>query len=429
MVGSRNPAGGTGLRLASLAIGLAALVLAVPTAGSTSLHGEVTAGARVYPEAASVGRDAEWLLGTELEARWDPRPDLRILVRPRLWADPLDSGRFRWVPREAWLEVRPGSRWSLRAGRQTFTWGSTDTWRPADVLSTLDWGRDFLDPEKQGDWAFTCTYGSLPLGVEVVYLPTFEGVTFPSEESPWSVESAEARLGFSGAPLDDDPLYLADVSKRSLAIRTRFTAARTDLYLTGYSGLDRAPILLLATGPEGPPRVRPGYLPLRLLGVGAQSAVGSVLLKAEAAWRDQTAGHALRVPGLAPHSVQGVVGVDYLWFGAFGGGGDLDVVAEFLYDDAVRNADLAFYRPFQRDLAVALTYTANDLAGTALEAGWDQDLERAESVGTVRVRRRLRRAWMAEVGADLILGPPDRTDAFHIFGPNDRLTVRLTYGF
>jgi hypothetical protein len=104
-------------------------------------------------------------------------------------------------------------------------------------------------------------------------------------------------------------------------------------------------------------------------------------------------------------------------------------VGEFLYDDAVDAATLAVYRPFQRDLALALTYSANDLAGTVIEAGWVQDLERAESVGTLRLRRRIRRAWTVEAGGDLILGPAERTDPFHLFGPNDRLVARLTYGF
>jgi hypothetical protein len=420
---------------ALLAALLAGLLAAGPAAAGVVLHGEVTAGGRLYPEAASVGRDVEWLLGGELEARWDPRPTLRVFARPRLWVDPLDAGRFRWVPREAWIEARPGPRWSLRAGRQTLTWGSADTYRPGDVLSTRDWGRDFLDPEKQGDWTFTCLYGTAPFGLELVYMPFVEGVTFPSDRSPWSVASAEARLGFGGLPLDEDPLLPRGVGEHSLATRARLTAGRTDFYLTGVSGIDRDPVLTLETAPGGNgavPRLRPAYAPLRMVGIEVQSALGDVLLKAEATWRDQSVADpafARRIAGLDPHSVQAVAGIDYLWLGALGGAGDLDVVAEFLYDDAVDGAGLAIYRPFQRDLALALTWGANDLAGTVIEAGWVQDLERAEAVGTLRVRRRIRRAWTAEVGGDLILGPAEPTDPFHIFGPNDRLLARLSYGF
>ncbi len=424
-----------GVRGLHLAAFLAGLLTAGPAAAGVVLHGEVTAGGRLYPEAASVGRDVEWLLGGELEARWDPRPTLRVFARPRLWVDPLDAGRFRWVPREAWIEARPGPRWSLRAGRQTLTWGSADTYRPGDVLSTRDWGRDFLDPEKQGDWTFTCLYGTAPFGLELVYMPFVEGVTFPSDRSPWSVASAEARLGFGGLPLDEDPLLPRGVGEHSLATRARLTAGRTDFYLTGVSGIDRDPVLTLETAPGGNgavPRLRPAYAPLRMVGIEVQSALGDVLLKAEATWRDQSVADpafARRIAGLDPHSVQAVAGIDYLWLGALGGAGDLDVVAEFLYDDAVDGAGLAIYRPFQRDLALALTWGANDLAGTVIEAGWVQDLERAEAVGTLRVRRRIRRAWTAEVGGDLILGPAEPTDPFHIFGPNDRLLARLSYGF
>jgi hypothetical protein len=296
--------------------GLLVLVCATPAAGGGSIHGGITAGARLYPEAASIGRDVEWLLGGEVEARWDPRPGVRVFLRPRLWVDPLDSDRFRWVPREAWAEVRPGPRWSVRAGRETFTWGSADTWRPADVLSTRDWGRDFLDPEKQGDWTLTCAYSALRLGAELVYLPTVEGVTFPSQRSPWSVASAEARLGFEGLPLDEDPVFPGHVSERSLAARARLTSGRTDLFLTGYSGIDHEPVLTLesVSAPDGAGfRLRPAYPPLRMLGVGAQSALGGLLLKAEATWRDQTTpdpDFRRRIAGLDPHSIQTVVGID-----------------------------------------------------------------------------------------------------------------------
>ncbi len=437
--GRRSAAGGMLLAAALLVAGPGAAGAEAP-----AVHGELTAGARVYPEAASVGNDAEWTLGTELEVRWRPAASVQLFALPRAWWDPADSGRWRAVPREAWIEGR-AANWALRAGRQTFTWGSADTWRPTDVLASWDWGRDFLDPERQGEWALTLTGSGVRWGLEVAYLPVLQGARFPDARSPWSWESALARLwenappGLVPPPLVDDPLLPDGVSEQSLGARFRLTRGRTDVYLVGYRGVDRMPLLVLDSGcaPESlaclaAPRVRPAYPPLRLLGLEVQSAVGEVLVKAEATWRDQSTRDRSfdgRTPGLDPNSVQAAAGIDYLWFGALGGSGDLDVVAEVLIDTGFEEASLYAWRPFQRDLAVALTYSANDLRGTVIEAGWIQDLERAESVGTLRIRRRIAPAWTAEVGGDLLLGPPDPSNPFHLFGSNDRLTARLTFGF
>ena len=440
----RRPLRGTvlaGLLLAA-ALGVAAGIgpaIGPATAAASdriTLEGDLTAGARLYPETLSPGRDVEWELGGELELSWRPHPRWRAQVGPRFWWDPLDSGRRRWVPREAWVGYRAGPL-SVRAGRQVLGWGSADSYRPTDVASTRDWGRDFLDPEKMGDWSLTTTYGAGRFGVELVYLPVLEGVDFPSARSPWSIESAEERLGLIRLPLLDDPWIPAGVSEQSLAARARMTLGQTDFYLVGYTGVDRQPLLALdqvcaEPGCLGGELVlRAAYPRLRLGGLEVQAAVGAVLVKAEATYRDQTSGDPEfqdRTTGLRDHSVQVVTGIDWLWLEALGGGGDLDVVLEFLYDDAARGDDLLTWRPFQKDLAAALTYFANDLSGTVVELGWIQDLERTESLGTVRVRRRIRQRVTLEAGGDLVIGPEEPANPFALFGPNDRLVLRLVYG-
>lgn len=404
------------------------------------LHGEIFAGSRWYPEDASPGRDFEWDLGTELEARWNPGRDVALLLRPRLLVDPLDPGRFRWVPTEAWVEARRGA-WRLRLGRQVFGWGAADFFNPTDVVSTPDWGLDFADPAKPGDWAVDAVRGSRRWGLEVVWLPALEGVDFPSARSPWSLESAARRgLGFDpgGVHLIEDPRLPPGTSEQSVAARLRWTAGRTDLYAVAYTGVDRSPVLTAVEAPGANiAGLRPAatYLPLHLVGLEVQRAVGDVLLKGALTARDQSVDDAAFAAevfgefGLADRSLQGVVGLGYLWFDVLGTPGSLDLNVEFIFDEAPNDDNLAFYRPFQRDIAVGVAWLLNDFSDTVVEAGWVQDLERAESAGTLRVRRRIARGVTAELGGDLILGPPDPLSPFRLFAPNDRLRFRLAYGF
>ncbi len=426
-------------RFRGFAAAAALVLLAAPVpppaaagSGPVEVHGELAAETRLYPEGASTGRDLEWDLGGELSVTWRASRRVDAHLTPRLWVDPLDPGRFRWVPREAWVEARAGA-WQTRWGKQIVTWGSTLAWRPTDVLASRDYGRDFLDPEPRGDWMFTLLYSKLDWSLELAVLPWFEGSRLPSARSPWSMEQVAARFGIGNVSVAGDPVLAEGVNEQSLGIRVRRTLGSTDLHLVGYGGPDRTPYpwIEVRDGGQNGFRVHLLHPSLLLAGAGAQSAVGPVVITAEASWREQTRQSypgAPAAPYVRPHSVQVVAGVDYLRQEALGRG-DLELTLEYIRDDAVRRAALAPFRPFQNDLAAAAVYLAGDLHGTALELGWDQDLESAESVGRLRLRRRLGRALTAEVGGDLVLGPPDPRDPVAVLAANDRLTARLAYGF
>lgn len=426
-------------------IGAAAVcALAAPPAPANALersvNGEIVAGVRWYPEDASLGRDFEWELGGELAIEVEGGA-WRGLVKPRLRLDPLDGDRTRWIPTEAWLEGSArGVR--VRAGRQVIRWGSADAFNPTDVLMRRDWGDDFADPEAPGEWALSAVYGAARFGVEVVFLPVLEGVDFPSSRSPWSLESAAKKaLGFDPGPLGliEDPRVPPGAREWTVAARVRMTRGSTDFYLVGVSGVDRSPVLTAVPAPGfNFAGLRPAatYLPLHLVGIEAQSAVGGVVLKGAVAYRDQSVADTTFSSevfgdfGLAARSVQAAVGAEYLRLDLGGGPGSLLLSVELLFDDASRGDNLLFYRPLQKDLAFAATWTAGDFASTSIEAGWIQDLERAESAGTLRVRRRVAPRTMAEVGAEWILGPSgDVQSPFALFGANDRVRFRLVHGF
>ena len=412
---------------------------------SVHVQGETSAEFRLYPDEASPGRDVEVDLTAQLELRAQDTRGWRALVMPRLQTDPADPAHLLWIPRQAWVEYRRGG-FATRVGRQVLAWGSADIYRPVDVLSSLDLQRDAPRLERKGDWMLGATYSRPSYGIEAVYLPILEGIDFPSAHSPWSMESILDRLDNTSdvIGLIDDPFLPTSATEHSFGARSRITFGNTDLFLIGYTGIDRLPLLLVLgecrPGPDCFPlvyRTRAIYLPMHLVGLEIQTVVDEVLVKLEAAFRDQTITDrrfARLLQDFDEHSLQVVLGLDYLRQGVMGSPHDLGLVVEFLFDDSGNAEDYLSFRPFQRDVAARLVWSFNDFDRTVIEAGWIQDLERAESFGTLRLKRRLEERVTLELGADMILGPnpsteDERGNPFYLYSPNDRLVARLVYGF
>jgi len=417
---------------------LAALLL-IPgyaRAGRAGVHGEFTLGARYYPSDLVPGNDVEWTLAARLETYWDPTPDVRLFAAPGVLEDPLDPGRFRWVPDELWVEGRRGPA-RLRVGRTVTRWGSADAINPTDVAAVRDWGTDFLDPGLPGDWSAVTSVSRAAWGVEAVVLPVLEGARLPSARSRWSLQAAAARSGYPVTVLlDDTPRLAPDTGEFSAGARVRVTGGGTDLYLVGYTGVDRRPVLTGVPGFEGEAiYARTTYLPLHLAGLEVQSAVGGWLLKGAIAYQDRSvadsafADEVFGEYGLRPYSWLGVAGVEYLWLDVLDGPGSLDLTSEYIRDNGPRDDNLAVFRPLQNDLAIAATYRFGDFADTLVEAGWLQDLERPESVVTVRVSRRFGTRIRGEAGVDVVRGGNDPRSPFYLFAPNDRVVAQLTGGF
>jgi len=408
----------------------------VGSAAAPEARGDFTLGVRHYPSPSVPGRDLEWTLAARAEIRWDARPSLRLFITPRVHADPLDPGRWRWVPDEAWVEARRGPA-RLRLGRTVTRWGSTDAANPTDVVAVRDWGIDFLDPERPGDWSAVFSVTRARWGLEALVLPVLEGARQPSARSRWSLQSAGARSGFPvDVLLDDTPRLPPGTGEASVAGRVRLTRGATDVYLVGYSGIDHRPLLTGTVDFEhGVVTARTTYLPLHLGGIEVQSALGDFLVKGAVTYEDRSVDDAAFAAGvfgdfgLRPRSWQGIAGLEYLWLDFLGSPGVLDLTAEYVWDNSPGGDSIRAFRPLQNDVAVGATYRFGDLADTRVEAGWLEDLERPESVFLARVSRRIGDRVRWELGADVLRGGNDPSSPFYLYSPNDRVTARVTGGF
>jgi len=417
------------------AVGFMILAPLSAGAGEFTTGGEVFAGLRVYPDDAVFGNRAEWDLGGRVDLMWRQGRTWAVKASPRILWDPADPGRWQWIPFELWGEGRAGA-WRLRAGRQIFSWGVADAFNPSDILPTRDLGENFRDADKLGDWAVTLVRAGDAWGLEAVVIPWVEGAQFPSARSPWSLDAAASRLDVPATvTLDDTPYLPDDARELSFAGRLRGSFGDTDLYLVGHTGTARAPVLTFPTVGFFSAQARATYLPLHLLGLEGQTALGDWVFKGSWMWRDQATTDSLineqifGPQGIDPQASQGVVGAEYLWFEVLGGLGDLSTSLEYLWDTGARESNLATYRPFESNLALGVRYQFNDTAGSWVEASWLESLKRPERFAAIRGSRRLWRNLRAEVFAEFLRGPDGPPSLFYFFEPNDRVGILTRYAF
>jgi hypothetical protein len=89
--------------------------------------------------------------------------------------------------REAYLDYQSG-KWDFRIGRQIIAWGKADSVQVTDLICPTDYQDyfcyEFSDTKKPVD-AIKTRFRNKNMTTELVWLPVFEEVSYPSENNPW----------------------------------------------------------------------------------------------------------------------------------------------------------------------------------------------------------------------------------------------------
>lgn len=210
------------------------------------------------------------------------------------------SERGRARPRlgmeEAWLAWQDGS-WTVKAGKQIFTWGATDLVPLSDDLNA----RDKLDVPwafKLGEPALAISRVVPGLGLDLVLIPTFTPDRLPQQDNPWSrsrgriADAAQARTGIRPAVVDGARSLPngADGVQAGIRATSSTLLEGTDLSVSLFRGIARTPILR-------PRPVSPAVLALDSiypryteLAAGFSTVVSDYVLHGEAAmhWTEQS---------------------------------------------------------------------------------------------------------------------------------------------
>ncbi len=356
-----------------------------------------------YPDQLD-GFQPSLLLQPELsfETR-DGRHQFRLT--PFFRYDAQDSQRTHFDLREAnWRLV--GDGWDLLAGVGKVYWGVAESRHLVDVINQVDAVEDIDEEDKLGqpmlNLNLTRDWGTLGLFA----MTGFRERSFPG---------AGGRLR-PGLPVrDDDAIFESGLEHwyPEFALRYQHTLGGFDIGAHYFHGTGREPTFVPSADGTF---LRPRYEIINQVGLDLQYTKDAWLWKLEAIGRE---GHGS--PFLAS-----VAGVEYTFFGAFGGSADLGLLFEHLYDG--RDAD-APPTAFDNDLFAGARLALNDTQDTSLLAGAIFDPSDSTAAILLEAERRLGDRWKVELEARVFAGPADEGSAYRDLAEDSFVALRLTRHF
>jgi len=389
---------------AALAAALATVLGAVPAA-AFELSGYAGAEVRAFAQRASFPRqrhdDASLILRPELYHAWDGGAQ-SIAVVPFARLDSADGRRTHFDLREA-LYLRAGDGWELRAGLGKVFWGVTESRHLVDVINQSDLVEDLDGEDKLGQPMVELTVRGGAGALDLFVLPGFRERTFPGPRG---------RLRSEPFVDKDRARYESGAEHRHVDVAARWShfVGDYDFALSHFIGTSRTPVLVAGRQGDGSPVLIPRYDQVQRTGLELQATRGAWLWKLEAVFEN----------GQGPSHLDWVAGFEFTFFNVGGGGADVGLLAEHLFDS--RGDPSA--QPFQNDLFLGLRLAANDASGSALLAGVIQDLSGSGLVASLEASRRLGERWRLELEGRMWSGIA-RDDRQRGFERDDHLLLRL----
>tara|TARA_R110002110_G_scaffold84618_18_gene219916 strand:+ start:1471 stop:2631 length:1161 start_codon:yes stop_codon:yes gene_type:complete len=379
-------------------------------AGDFGLRGSITPELRVFSQTPSNPRQKDTTLSIagEVTAKylWDNN-DQSFIFTPFARLDQNDRRRSHWDIREARYAYYAGD-WEFHIGAGKVFWGVTEAVHLVDVVNQTDVIEDPVKQEvKLGQPMVRVrtvqSFGTLDL----FYLPYFREQTYP---------------GKRGRPATDipvDPNLTTYESGRGawhpdFAARYSNHFGEFDLGLGYFQGTARDPILSLAFNSSGTPVLAPFYPQMKQASLDLQATIGAWLYKFE--------GYGRRELGDTYAAATG--GIEYTFYGIFGGAGDLGTVVEYAYDTRGQN----FRNAYQNDAFFALRWGANDVASTSLLGGIVIDTQTGATGLRFEGSRRLGDDYSLSVEAYAFTHVPAEDPVYSI-ADDDYLQIRVARFF
>jgi hypothetical protein len=262
-----------------------------------------------YGYGTAVGRAMESSVSLQPRLEVVPRPGIEVVMSGTARAD--DANRLlpgepdlasyadasrpaTWGSRtvaeldDLYLELQRG-RQLLRLGKQQIVWGALDGIKVLDTLNPQSFREFILEDFGDSRIGLWSVYADVSLGATRVELALIPDTTthYVPESGAW-FELTAPRFRF-GAPADQGDLPVqvvehSDVIEHGTAgMRVSRRVGRLDLTAVAVSGIDFEPLGRLAVGPNGPVLER-FHERRDVFGISAETAVGPLALRAEAAY-------------------------------------------------------------------------------------------------------------------------------------------------
>lgn len=186
-----------------------------------------------------------WEVAVTPEFRWST--DSEIVGNHASFLE-RDLTRPRFGLAEAWASYQSGP-WTIKAGKQIFSWSNADLYSPADDLNARD-KLDLPAPFKLGEAALSVAYNTADFGIEGVFLPWMTPDRLPGLNNPWTrsraaiADAAQAQTGIR--PVVGDGRRAIPNGTDGMQVGLRGTTSAlidgTDLAVSALRGVSRTPV-------------------------------------------------------------------------------------------------------------------------------------------------------------------------------------------
>ncbi|WP_339864083.1 hypothetical protein [Paremcibacter congregatus] len=378
-----------------------------------TLSGYIEMEGRFFPQSSFYPAVDDWTVSFALEPLMEYISDsggAQFSFRPFGRLDVQDSARSHFDIR-ALKWTGTVDRLQATVGIDTVFWGVTESVHLVNILNQDDLLEDIDQEDKLGQPMATVSYTS-DFGVFSAYLMTY----FREQRFP----GAEGRLRLPLAVDYSQTDYQAGAGKwhADWAVRWSHVIENFDIGLYHFRGTNRDVDLALGTDADGAPVLVPRYNLINQTGLDLQATFNDLLIKFEG----------IRRTGVGAWAYQDywalAGGFEYTFYDLLGGGADISLLSEYLYDD---RGDLAT-SGLEDDLFVGVRWAANDIDSTQILMGTIFDLNSRAKFVNLEGSRRIGDSWKISLDARLFLGVPVG-DPFYSISRDDFIQLRLARYF
>ncbi len=390
-----------------LSLGLC-LAMVSHLAVAQSLRGSLETGAEVFTQAPAFTSQSDAAVQPYVKLRLQGAaelgPETELVLNSRAVATIFADQKIFGDASEAFLEHRMG-RYSIRAGMLDERWGFLDAKNPANIFNALDIVEDYQGDVRLGQPGAAFRFVGDSLGFTLLASPMAREQRTPDGRD---------RLRLTGLPLRNARFENGRWTP-SVAARVNLNLENLELAVSHFHGTSREAEFRFDPDAEGP-ALRPYYRRIDQSALEAQYVLGDYVLR----------GELIRRQGQTGRSFFGLgVGLERIFYGAFGGTEDLQVYAEAYYDDRPNTAPVT---AFQRDISVGGRLIMNNEGSTEFAARSTVDLEGGGSILEFGAAHRVWSDYVLGFNATVPLG--GRSDpALAAYRRDTRLRFALTRYF
>lgn len=440
---------GLNTRRRLLFVGLLVMGAGAPGAGATVLDDVYFSLATTlrYGHGTAIGRDMEASVSLQPRLEVTARSGVEVVMSGMVRADDADrllpgepdlasyadaSRPATWGSRtlaeldDMYVELQRG-RQLLRLGKQQIVWGALDGIKVLDTLNPQSFREFILEDFGDSRIGLWSLYADASVGatrVELALIPDPTTHYVPGRGAWFELTAPRFRFG-AGLDQTGPPVEVVEsddaVEDGTAGLRVSRRFGRLDLAAVAVSGLDFEPLGRLAAGPNGPVLER-FHERRELFGVSAETAVGLLALRAEAAYLPERHfnvrdGAVLDHRGFDQWRVGAAADVQ----GPFG----LFINLQYLYDQ-VEDAPDGLVRPQRDHVVTAFLRRTFSYDRIATELRWYTSTGDRDGMVRAKVAYALGNSTLSLV-SDTFYG--DQMGLFGQFARRDRVTLMFEHTF